>query len=263
MKVFCCSFEATYGRLKQVLRKSIERHCPTAEWDGRGMRPAALTPGIPQHASINTGKLWTWNEAVQTTDDDIICMDADMVCLADLAPAFDGPFDSAQDGEFDFGYTVRPGLKRYQGGAVYVRNTAAAKAFMQEWTEVNDELLDDPDRLERLIHRFGGANQAALGTLLAAGGPSALTGCRMVGYAHPERPYCCLTWTRGDLRLKAMPCEIWNSCAQTWGTFGPETRLLHMTGRLRRAVLEARVPDPAGPYADMIPMVEAWLAEAR
>jgi len=257
MKVFCCSYETTYGRLAKVLGKSVRHHCPTAEWDHRKMMPSAMVKGVPQHACINTGKLWTWNEAVQQADGDIVCMDADMLCLGDLAPAFDD--------EFDFGYTVRPGLKRYQGGAVYVRNTPAAKAFMQEWTEVNDALLDDPARLDDLIHQFGGANQAALGVLLAEEGPaaSALVGCRQDGYAHPGRPYCTVTWERGGLRMKAMPCEVWNSCAQTWGTFGPATRLLHMTGRLRRAVMEGRRPAPDGPYGDMIPMVDAWLAEAR
>lgn len=257
MKVFCCSYGPVYGRLMQVLRRSMARHSPTAKWVGRSMRAAAPVQGLPEHVSINTGKLWTWNEAVQRAEEDIICMDADMLCLGNLAEAFGA--------EFDFGYTVRPGLKRYQGGAVYVRNTAMGKAFMQRWTELNDELLDDAGRLEGLIHQFGGANQAALGLLLDSDGPAAsqLVECRREGHAQADRCYCSVTWERDGVRFRAMPCEIWNSCAQTWGTFGPQTRVLHMTGRLRRAVLEGRVPERDGPYGDMIPMVTAWLAEAR
>lgn len=276
MKAFTCSYGPVYGRLAQVLRKSIKRHSPGVEPVHRKMMAAPPVAGVAEHATINTGKLWTWHEYVMQAEDDVVCMDADMICLGDLTEAFETgttiateSTENTEDGEcdvptasslqptaccrgdvptdsglqptacrqFDVAYTVRPGMRRYQGGAVFIRNTEAAQRWMTAWVVLNDSLLDDPDRLEALIHDEGGCNQAALSLLI-------------------QDPL-------EDVVTAELPCAVWNCCYQTWGSFGPETRLLHLTGRLRRAVLEGRRPDPVGPYGDLIPMVDAWLAEMR
>ena len=229
MKAVVCTYGSTYERLAQVLKKSIQRNSPGVRVAIHSMRPIRTAQVIPDHVRFNTAKLELWNRVVQAAEEDIICMDADMLCLGNLAEAFEE--------EFDLAYTVRPGLKHYQGGIVFVRPTEAGKAVMQEWTLLNDNLLDDIDRLTELIQQEGGANQAALSLLVKEGLNGAV--------------------------LRELPCELWNCCAQTWGTFGPETRVLHMTGRLRRAVMEGRMPDPGGPYADLAPMVKAWLEYAR
>lgn len=224
MKVFTTWFGTTYRRFASVLGKSVRAHTPTARFESLEMRPARALPHIPRHATTNTAKLEVWNEAAQDCDEHLVLMDADTLCLGDLSEAFEQ--------EFDLAYTVRPGLRRIQAGVVYMRPTAAAKAFLMEWTILNDTLLDDPERLAQLIAQYGGANQAALSLLVA----------------DPTVP----------VKLATLPCERWNCCAQTWGTYGPDTRVLHLTGRLRRAAMEGRVP--AGPpYLEYRDMVADWI----
>ena len=225
MNVFCTSFDPTYRTFARVLEKSIKRHSPAAVWCHQTMRHPRPVRGIVRHASVNTGKLERWNEFVQGISEPTICCDADMLCL--------GPLEDAFDAEFDVAYTVRPGLRRFQAGAVFVRPTEAAKAWFFDWTMLNDSLLDDAERMDAMIAQHGGVNQASLALMT-------------------ER-------SSNGVLLAALPCEVWNSCSQTWGTFGPETRLLHLTGRLRRAAMTGRVPAKGGPYGDMVPMVTAWL----
>lgn len=225
MNLFCTSFGPVYTVFAEVLRRSVADNSPETVWAYEEMAPARPVPGIVGHASINTSKLEVWNRHAQCIHADTIYCDADMLCLGELGDAFAG--------DFDFAYTVRPGLKRIQAGVVFVRATDAGRRMMQEWALLNDSLLDDPDRLDELIHVHGGCNQAALSLLL-------------------ENP-------PDGVSVAELPCEVWNSCHQTWGTFGPDTRLLHLTGRLRRAAMEGRVPSKRGPYADVIPMVAAWM----
>ena len=112
MNVFCATFDPTYRLFARVLQRSVKHHSPEAAWRHCTMPHPRPIAGVVRHASVNTGKLEVWNQCVQEITEPTICCDADMLCL--------GPLEDAFAGEFDVAYTVRPGLRRFQAGAVFV-----------------------------------------------------------------------------------------------------------------------------------------------
>jgi len=232
MKVVTAWYGNIYRKFMRVLGKSVEANCPGVSFVAEQMRSYGQRAYAHKHVTDNSAKLEVWNRCIQEADEEVVLLDADMLVLRDVAEAFAG------EEEWDIANTVRPGPLLYQGGAVYVRPTDAAKEFMQAWTEQNRRILDDVTGLQNWTETYGGINQAALA--------------------------CTIDGWEGDALLGQLPCSIWNSCAQTWETFSPDTAVVHLTGPLRKQCCACRMPPDAPQWTQQRQtIIAAWLYYAQ
>jgi len=209
----------------RVLGASLRRHCPGWALDIQAAQPKVETSPLGLHNSVvNTQKLDLWAEAVAAAADGdrLLLLDADTVVLRPLDPVWATPFDLA--------YTVKqPGARfPFNGGVIFLRVTAAARAFMAAWQAENRRMLEDPQHHQVWRPAYGGQNQSALGALF-----------------HQRRVAGTV------LRL---PCVEWNCEDESWDAFDPtRTRILHCKGELQRAI--RRQVSPSGPVR---PLLALW-----
>lgn len=114
---------------------------------------------------------------------------------------------------WDIGYMKRSNCRLpYNGGVVFVRNTADAHNFIKLWQDINSQMYKN--RKMHCIYRgkYGGMNQAAFGYILEKLNFQAV--------------------------LKSFPCRIWDACREDWSYVNiHETKVIHIKSELRRAVL--------------------------
>jgi hypothetical protein len=213
-----------YARLAQALERSVAVNSPHTPIDIVRVAPddsfAAERPDPADSGLVgNARKVVAWNEIVQAAPDGeaLLLLDCDTLVLGDLEiePAA------------AITYTARPSWARlpFNAGVILVRGGPPARRFFVDWTAENLRLLHDRSRHRPLREKFGGLNQAALGVLRA----------------------------RGGYDLAQLPCVTWNCEHTSWPQFGPETKILHLMGRMRAAALGTREPED-----DIRPMVELW-----
>jgi hypothetical protein len=186
------------------------------------------TGGQGQAAADNSWKLAEWARIVRDAPDGA------RVLLVDSDTAVTGSLDELWAHPFDVAITTRPKGSRFplNAGVVAVRVSPATRAFMDEWLREDREMLAHPARLRPWRQRYGGQNQASLGAVLERGGHG--------------------------LDVARIPCEVWNAEDDSWHTFGPDTRILHVKGALRLAVFSM---DPE--RATFRAAAAAWRAAER
>ena len=232
MKILAISFDYggkgdMYEKLATVLAYSINRNCPTAEFTLMKVPPPKRQKDNHTFDS-NNYKLRLWLDFLEKANDDVILMDCDMLVLHDLAVAFAEPFDVG------LCKRNRENLP-WNGGVVFVRNTAPAHQFMRDWLEADNFLFaterKEPSKLhQHYRNKYGGMNQSSLGYLL--------------------------TEKKTAAKIKPFPCKIWNATIEFWSTIDAHTMILHVKSGLKKAVL-------AGQRGPWVKACETWLAYAR
>lgn len=235
-RLVCVYFDAAssgqFSRLAEVLRWTAAQHCPT--WDRAIDAIPAPTPPRrklvePAHLH-NTEKLDRWVAAVDAAPDGqpMLLIDADTAILRPLDDVWQQPFDVA--------ITVRePGCRLpLNAGVVFVRATAAARALLRRWRDINRQMVTDHELHREWKRRYGGLNQAALGCAMS------------------ERAIA-------DLALLRLPCLEWNCEDSSWSAFDPaRTRILHVKSLLRKVIFRLA---PAWP--EVKPLTRLWLGLER
>lgn len=199
-----------YDTLHDVLLKSIEVNAPDEKVIAVKTRP----PQIKGKAcfSSNNLKLKIWLDELNKLPDgeNVLFLDADMLCLKNPVELFDRDFDIA--------YTVRPRKKPpINGGCVYIKNNERSRAFIKRWQEIDEKMYNSPGFHKPWRVKYAGMNQAAFGYL----------------FEHKDE------WA--GAKLVPVPCEQWNCCNETWRLINEHTRLVHIKGPLRRACLSGKV----------------------
>lgn len=198
-----------FPRLASAFVRSAERQCAT--WDRRvQLIDAPPRPGTRrlQHHQ-NTVKLAHWRRVVQQAPDGtcLLLADADLLILL--------PIDDIWERSFDLAYTVKRHVFPFNLGVIFLRVSDRTRAAMETWWRANLELLESADDTSPggWRQRFGGVNQGAFGLSLEAG-----------RFDH--------------LQLLELPCREWNCEESAWSRFDlGRTRILHIKGALRRAIL--------------------------
>lgn len=210
MKIICNHFgDETFARLAGALCVSVEANAPDVEFCELVTAPPDNKSKLTRHYTDNHAKLKVWRAAVHAEPDDaeIVLMDADTIVLGDLQEAFDG------GNYYDIGWTWRPGRLPMNGGVVFVRCTARARAFMDAWVARDEVLMRHRTLADHGAKKYGGANQASFMWLMLHGKGQDIA-------------------TMQDLM-----CRKWNSVDQTWCQFNADTRVVHIKGKLREACL--------------------------
>ena len=200
-----------WERMARVLEHTARKHCSGWSIEVREMPVPAENPVRGAHAVANTAKLEEWTRAVLEAEDGarILLIDADTVILHRL--------DVVWGMDFDVAYTVRPkAMWPINAGVVFLKVNERSRAFMAEWNVENLRLFHDQAAHARVLAKWGGMNQSALGSLLDGGIVKRLG--------------------LGAIRL---PCSEFNCEDSTWPEFDPKVaRVLHLKGALRRTILK-------------------------
>ena len=209
MKVVAVTFSKAFKRLTDAWEESVCRNLPgDIEVILVEPKEPEPMPGLDSFSVDNNYKLKIWRDFIKNSDEEIVCMDVDTIVLGDLKPAFNDDFDLA--------YTIRDNPHmRINAGVIFARPTEKTKAFMDRWVELDTKILTDSKLNEKGKALNYGQNQASLALLLQ------------------EKP---------DIKLKELPCEIWNCVDQNWHNFSEETKVLHIKGHLRECIITFKKP---------------------
>jgi hypothetical protein len=168
---------------------------------GDGKRPGCWS---------NTIKLRKYAEFVEKCTDDVVLADCDMLCLGDAKIAFDK--------EFDIGITVKKenhkSKSKINGGIIFVRNNAKAKAWVKELSRVNDMMYEDDKFHSVWMRKYFGMNQAAMGYMLEM--------------------------KNNIADVVEFPTVVWNNCDCDWGDISEDTVFVHIKSDLRDAVFSRK-----------------------
>ncbi len=107
------------------------------------------------------------------------------------------------------------------GGLIFVKPTPASRRFFKMFRETNERMYWDPLFHQRWRDKTAGMNQAAFWYLV----------CKVDHGA----------------KLATLDCREWNACDEDWPDVDDETRMLHVKGRLRWAVLGDLTPENMPP----------------
>jgi hypothetical protein len=234
---------AEWRRMARVLEHSARKRCSSTNWtiDVRELDPCTVKradkPHDPRTYAVNTYKLAAWRAIVDDAHDgdELVLIDTDTMILAPLDPAFDDaahcvdtrtvaalhampiadrlqfPGDSRS---YDVAFTWKTNTTTLalNGGVVFVRVNARSRALMRAWCDRNDALFANPVEHARYHPRYGGINQAALGSMLERG-------------------------ETAGARVAFLDCRVWNACyGPLWQTAQNGARVLHCKSTLRRAL---------------------------
>lgn len=224
-----------YARLLAVFEKSVRDKMPRAEFVCHRIPAPAHRPDTLHKAmTANTKKLHIWSKEMTAADCPVIFCDCDMLATGDLSEVF-GWFEYQQsEGEikkpFDVAFTERDAKYPLNAGAVYARPTDEARLFFTQWDAANLLLFNNRSLHRVWREKYAGMNQAALGYLLET--------------------------QRVTAKVARIPCQIWNACDGDWSSFSSSTRLVHVKGKLRSAVLGNLAVSQMEPHLQ--PIAEIW-----
>lgn len=154
----------------------------------------------------NTAKLTAQNKYIQAVDDDVILIDADMMCTGDAKEAFSHRFDVA----YTMRTKTRPGCPNLNGGVLMIRNNEEAKEWFQLLEVVNHQMYINEEFHNRWVKQYPGMNQSALGYMLEE------------------------SWLKTTLHeYKTLK---WNAVDCDWADIGDDTVFVHCKGKLREAI---------------------------
>lgn len=217
-----------YPRLARVLDYTARLFAPSWEVRVEEIPRAALSSRASKASADNSWKLEHWARAVDAAPDGsgVLLLDSDTFLTA--------PIDSLWSYDFDLAYTVRDASPfPLNGGVVAVRANERSRAFMHAWHRRDREMLRNLEFREPWRRRYGGQNQAALGSLLE--GPEV------------ER-----------LNVAKLPCWEWNCEDCSWSRFGEQTKIVHVHAALRATVFHFGPTTPA-----LVPLASLWRSRER
>jgi len=200
---FDYSGNTVYARLLDTMIKSINRNCPSSKIEALKLQPPrehSVTRGM----GSNNLKLKKWVEILEKSDEtEFIFIDCDMLVIKDPSDIFQKDFDVA--------CTRRNTHYIYNGGVVFAKKNERTIAFFKRWQQIDEKMFRDykfhaPWRL-----KYAGMNQASF------------------GYMMEKEKFAA--------KMIEVPCQIWNSCNDTWGRIDENTRIIHIKGGLRKACL--------------------------
>jgi hypothetical protein len=212
-----------FGRMARVLETSARSWCPS--WDVRVRqvtRPEFSGPRSSQAQIDNGWKLTLWTQIVNAEPDgsQVLIVDADTFVVGNL--------DELWETEFDFAYTGREQSRfPLNAGVIAVRVNDASRAFMSAWSARDKSFFNNDAARMPWRERYGGYNQASLGSLLEGGYPA-------------------------GVRVGRVPCSKWNCEDSSWAGFGSTTRIVHVKGALRTSIFGT------GWKRDLAPLVRLW-----
>lgn len=151
------------------------------------------------------------------------------IALLDVDMLITGSLDPVWDEDFDIAVTMRETAReQLNSGAMFVRASTGTVAFLERWMRRTSRLAKDPK-----TRKF--SDQHALAQLLET----------------------------TPLRVKYLPCRVWN-CEQThWKDFSSETRIVHIKSDVRGVIfghLDACL-SPGGDY--IVSLWREWDRRAR
>lgn len=210
---------ARHARLASVLRASAQRHCP--EWDVQ----IAADDGFAQAGlGADLFKLTTWMRLVDAAEDGtrLLLIDCDTLIVR--------PLDDIWAQSFDVAYTGRDATRApINAGVIFVRAGLEARQFFFAWYLAAIAIRDND--AYRAIQDHGACDQAGLYALLRS----------------PSRP---------SAHVLRLPCQEWNCADAEWASFDAHTRIVHVKGELRDAVLDGIM---TGVHrAALPPLVALW-----
>lgn len=225
-----------YARMARVLEHTAAQHC--AHWDRRIVDTALFTERqstVEQRVRLDNRKLLRWTEAVEAapTGTPMLLVDCDVMILR--------PLDDIWERTFDVAYTSRDPHHSpipLNAGVVFVRATDAAICFLRAWyanTKPFKKQMQDKQSAGWLHVRrkYGACDQAGL--------------CQTL-----KRPPAGAT-------VLALPCQEWNCEDSEWRYFDAKTRLVHIKGALRQAVLGQPLSNPK--LAPIVaPLAQRWFS---
>jgi len=223
---------ADYELLCRVFEASCKKYCPDAKFIDIKCDPPIL-PNGDKHALnflYNTIKLEKWVELLESTDENVILADCDMLAIRHFSE------DMIFNEVFDVGYTVRTETRHriddntreywgeqkihrmpMNGGIMFVKPTEEAREFFRKYLEVNQYLYDNPHIHKKWNLKYAGMNQAAFGCLFEDGEYKA--------------------------KVKEFPCLKWNAVDTDWAKIDmADTYFVHIKSRLRRLLLGLNRP---------------------
>lgn len=203
---------ADYSELLSVFRRSVAASMPGVVLDEIILGDQPKDYGHNWTYQSNTIKLEAWVKYLEQTDDDVVLADCDMLATGDASLAF------TENPDFDVAFTGDLTRKTtpINGGIVFVRPTAAARAFFRVWLTANKLLYDNPTLHAKYRTRWSGMNQATLGYLMNNGYP--------------------------DCNIQFLPLQRWNNTDSFWHAIDDSTVFVHYKGALRTAVLARQKP---------------------
>lgn len=219
--------EAKYRRFADVLAYSAALHSPATPFEivtvtERDNEIKTLGPRASAWRRNNARKTKHHARIVQAAADGELLglFDSDTMITGDLAPIADLRFDLA--------ITITPPHAEYRinSGVVFVRVNEHTRRWYRDWDAIVRRMLADASLWKKWKDRFGGINQCGLAWLME----------------HSQI----------KLDIALLPCAIWNSVGSTWGEFSPETKVVHLLGKLRDACL---LPGYRG---ELQPLVDLW-----
>lgn len=158
--------------------------------------------------------------------DTVVLLDADMLVLQPLtAQLLEGLGDN------DIGLTYRPAHHRFifNSGFVATRVSSLTKQLHQAWTDRATAMVREPKLYHRYKQRYGGLNQASLGSLLE----------------EPE-------WEH--VTIAGLTTGEWNAVPLEHPLAAEKSRVVHLLGVLRKYCLGNSCP--ASHY--LYPLVQTW-----
>ena len=149
----------------------------------------------------NTLKLEEWNKIAQDANDDLILIDADMLCMGSAIRAFDY--------DFDIGYTIKK-TGQINGGVIFVRNNRQAKRWFSHLTVINKQMYEYEPFHRSWADRYPGMNQSAMGYMI-------------------ENDSSACLWGFDTRKWNAVECD--------WRHVDDDTVFVHIKGPLREMIM--------------------------
>jgi hypothetical protein len=210
-----------YSKLLEAFRRSVRLTMPGATFEEHRIPAPDPVEGRDLAFVSNTVKLQKWVEVMDSANEPVIFADCDMLATGCAKHVFDRDFDVA--------YTARTQPSRciINGGVIFAKPTAYARAFFRRFLEVNLKMFDDPGFHAPWKQKYVGYNQAAFGYLL-------------------ENPDY-------QAALLELPCRVYNAVDNDWHMIDGNTVFVHIKGQLRRYVLAGKKP-----FDKFARAMEAW-----
>jgi hypothetical protein len=154
----------------------------------------------------------------QAADGEVICfLDCDTLVMGEIDLEFFADAIAFTRGRYT----------RINSGVYFLVVGEKTREFLREWEREAIRLLFNPKDAESLYPMFGGIHQAALSRIAVP-----------------------------NLIIDIIPSAHWNCTAFDLPTFSEETRIVHLTGLLRSAVLGHDVPKSIAEQA--APIINEW-----
>ncbi len=197
---------SNYKTLLDVFKYSCKKYMPKTKFNSIRIEAPENKTGRALNFNYNTVKLKKWVEFLESTNDNVILVDCDMIALRSAEYAFKYNFDIA--------YTERTRIKRIpnNGGIIFVRPNERSRNFFREMLRINIKMLHSEKFHQQWRSKYAGMNQAAFGYML-------------------ER-------YKGEIKLHKFKTIEFNAVDCDWPNVDGKTVFIHCKSKLRKIILK-------------------------